>query len=53
MAALFLYAENPPLGGGVRKAESYRDISKTPFDLLTNPCGLATAGGKSKGGHNG
>ena len=50
-AFLALYEENPPLGGGFKKAYSFAYVIKTPFDLLVSACGLATAvGNKSKGG---
>ena len=46
--------ENHQLGWWFQKAYSYKYVIKTPFDLLSKTCGLATArSSKSKGGHNG
>ncbi len=47
---LFLYIENPTLDVGFKKAYSYTDDRKTPFDRMS--CGLPTATKISKGGHS-
>ena len=51
--ALFLYGENPPLGGGFQKAYSFAHVSKTPFDLLKSLAVWQLRVNKSKGGHDG
>ena len=45
-----LYIENPTLDVGFKKAYSYTDDRKTPFDRMS--CGLPTATKISKGGHS-
>lgn len=51
--SLFLYEENPPLGGGFQKAYSFAHVSKTPFDLLKSLAVWQLRVNKSKGGHDG
>ncbi|WP_181381941.1 hypothetical protein [Salmonella enterica] len=35
--------ENPQLGWGSGKLSAFKPVIKTPFDLLKQSCGLATA----------
>ena len=49
-SGILLYIENPTLDVGFKKAYSYTDDRKTPFDRMS--CGLPTATKISKGGHS-
>ena len=50
LATVLLYIETPTLDVKKKKAYSYTDDRKTPFDRMS--CGLPTATKISKGGHS-